>query len=93
MMVTAPLRAPGAVGVKVTLMVQLAPAAIVAPQVLLWAKSPLGAMLEMSKGAVPLLVSVIAWALLVLPTGWAKLRVVGESATAGANVVAVATFE
>src|SRR5260370_16094886 len=34
--VTAPLRVPAAVGVKVTLMVQLCPAVIVVGQVLLW---------------------------------------------------------
>ena len=36
-MVMAPVRVPVAVGVKVTLMEQLAPAAREAPQVLVWA--------------------------------------------------------
>jgi hypothetical protein len=39
--VNVPLRAPAAVGVKVTLIVQFAPAATLAPQLLVWAKSPL----------------------------------------------------
>src|SRR5256712_666884 len=43
-MVIAPVRVPVAVGVKVTLMVQLAPAATEVPQVLVCAKSPLATM-------------------------------------------------
>src|SRR5947199_81298 len=39
-MLTAALRAPAAVGVKVTEIVQLPPAATLDPQVLVWAKSP-----------------------------------------------------
>ena len=39
--VNVPLRVPVAVGVKVTLIVQFAPAATEAPQLLVWAKSPL----------------------------------------------------
>jgi hypothetical protein len=39
--VNVPLRAPVAVGVNVTLIVQLAPAATLAPQLFVWAKSPL----------------------------------------------------
>jgi hypothetical protein len=38
--VTAALRAPVAVGVNVTLIVQLAPAAKLVPQVFVWPKSP-----------------------------------------------------
>jgi hypothetical protein len=40
-MVTAPLLVPVAVGLKVTLRVQLALAARLVPQVLVWEKSPL----------------------------------------------------
>ena len=84
MMVTAPLRVPVAVGVKVTLMVQLAPAATVAPQVFVWVKSPLAAMLLMLSVALPGLVSVTLWAGLVLPTNWLpKPRLVAERLTAG----------
>ena len=73
--VTLALRPPVAVGVKVTLIEQLAPAArVLEPlgQVLVWAKSPLlvplRAMLLMVKAAVPLLVNVTVCAALVLPT-------------------------
>jgi hypothetical protein len=69
---TAALRAPVAVGAKVTLMVQFPPAATVAPQVPVWAKSPVLApviaILAMLRVAPPLLVSVITWAAVLLPT-------------------------
>jgi hypothetical protein len=48
-----PLKLPEEEGVKDTLMVQLAPEARVEPQVLVWAKLALAAMLEMFSGAVP----------------------------------------
>ena len=74
-MVTLALRLPVAVGVKVTLIVQFAPAAKVLEllgQVLVCAKSPLlvplRPMLLMVKAAVPLLVSVTVCAALVVPT-------------------------
>ena len=55
-------RAPRALGVKVTLIVQLAPAATPEPQLLVSAKSPLlspvSAMLDTLRGALPLLVTV-----------------------------------
>ena len=73
--VTLALRLPPAVGVKVTLMVQLAPAASVLEllgQVLVWEKSPLlvplRPILLIVKAPVPLLVSVTVWAALVVPT-------------------------
>ena len=53
-MVTAPVRGPVAVGVKVTEMVQLAPAAKEVPHVFVSPKSPLAAMLLMLRAAVPL---------------------------------------
>src|SRR5205085_9850430 len=69
------LRLPVAAGVKVTLMVQVAPAARVfglLGHVLVWAKSPelvpAKLMLLMVKAALPLLVSVTACAVLVLFT-------------------------
>ena len=87
-MVSVALRAPAAVGLKVTLKVQLAPAASVAgnaPQVFVWAKSPLVAMALIVSGALPLLVSVTVCAALVVPTFWLpKLRLAGDSVTAGA---------
>ena len=59
-MARVPVRAPVAVGVKVTLMAQLPPPATEVPQVLLWAKSPAFVlvieMLVILKVALPLLV-------------------------------------
>ena len=59
---------PAAVGVKVTLMEQLAPAATEAGQVLVWEYGALAAMLVMVRAAVPELVSVpVCAALVVFP--------------------------
>jgi hypothetical protein len=56
-MLMLPIRAPVDWGMNVTLIVQLAPAAKLDPQLLLWLKSPgfvpAGAMLEMVKAALP----------------------------------------
>jgi hypothetical protein len=64
--------APVAVGVNVTLMVQLAAAAKLAPQLFVWAKSPLllpvTVMLVRVNVAVPLFLRVIALAALVVDT-------------------------
>lgn len=56
-MVRLPERVPFAVGVKVTLMVQVVGGATLAPQLFVSAKSPVVAMLLISRGAVPVLVS------------------------------------
>jgi hypothetical protein len=56
-MVIEPLREPVALGVKVTLRVQLAPAARLEPQVLVWAKSPLTVMLVIVRVALPVFFS------------------------------------
>ena len=67
-------RTPVAVGLNVMLMVQLAPAATLEPQVLVSAKSPLFAPVMpmpepmMVNVAVPVLVSVSVWAVLVVET-------------------------
>jgi hypothetical protein len=67
--VRVPLRVPFAVGVKVTLIVQLPPpAATLEPQLLVWLKSPLMAMLAMVSTAVPVLLRVTACAVLVVPS-------------------------
>ena len=66
--VTVPVRVPDAVGLKVTLMLQLAPAASELPHVVVSAKSPLIPILVIVKLAVPELVRVADWALLVVPT-------------------------
>jgi hypothetical protein len=85
-MVTDPVLVPAAVGLKVTLRVQLALAARLEPQVLVWEKSPLAAMLEIVSAALPLFVSVIVSAELVVPTSWLpKLYDVGDRFTTGAN--------
>ena len=64
--VIVPGRLPAAVGVKVTLMEQLAPAATEAPQVLVWAYGGLATMLGIFSAAVPELVSVTVCAALVV---------------------------
>ncbi len=67
--VTVPLRVPVAVGLKVTEIVQLAPAATLVPQVFVCAKSPLTPMLARLSVAVPVLLSVtVMGALAVLTT-------------------------
>jgi hypothetical protein len=90
-------RAPVADGLKVTLIVQFAPAATLEPQVLVSVKSPLFAppmaMPEplMLNVAVPVFVSVTVWAALVVETSWfPKLRlVVPPKLTIGAVPVPV----
>ena len=68
------LRNPTAVGLKVTLMVQFAPAATLEPHVLLWAKSPelvpVKVMLLMVRAALPVLDSVTGPDALVVVTVW-----------------------
>jgi hypothetical protein len=82
-------RAPVAAGVKVTLRVQLDPAATLVPQVFVWLKSPLFVpvivMLVMLSDAVPVLDKVTTWAVLVVPSNWLpKDSVPGERLSAGA---------
>jgi hypothetical protein len=62
------VRLPAAVGAKVTHMEQLAPLANVAPQLFVWAKSPVTAIRVMVRMAAWLLLSVIVLAALVKPT-------------------------
>lgn len=59
---------PVAVGVKLTLIVQVAPARTVAPQLLVWLKSPEAMTLEMVSDLGRLLVSVIGCEELLVPT-------------------------
>lgn len=63
-----PVRLPVALGWKVMLMVQFAPAARLLPQLFVWAKSPVTVMLLMASAAVPLLVRVAICATLVVFT-------------------------
>src|SRR2546422_809066 len=86
-MATPPVLKPAVVGLKVTLMVQLAPAATLLPQLLAWAKSPLAAMLAMFNTAVPLLVSVDVWDGLVVPMSrLPKIRLVLDKVMTGARI-------
>jgi hypothetical protein len=48
-----PIRLPIFVGLKITLIVQLAPAATLESQVFVWLKSPLATMLVIMSAAVP----------------------------------------
>src|SRR6266404_9505581 len=66
--VSTPVRDPVAEGLKVTLRAQLAPVPRLVPQLFVWAKSPLAAILEMLRAALPLFVRVTARAELVVPT-------------------------
>src|SRR5436305_9126981 len=85
--VNVPVRAPRPVGLKVTLMVH----DVVTPpiQLLVWKKSegfnPVIDTLLTTTGAVPVLVMVTTWAMLLVETSCgAKLRVIGETVMSGA---------
>ena len=82
------VRLPAALGVNVTAIVQLPPAATLLAQVFVSAKSlelaPLMVMLAMVRAAVPELMTVTVWAALVaLRFVLPKVTVVGERAAAG----------
>ena len=66
--VTLPFLVPTEGGVKVTLTVQLAPAAKLLPQLLVWAKSPFAVMLVIVMESLPVLLKVTGWAGLVVLT-------------------------
>jgi hypothetical protein len=87
-MLTEAVRVPLAGGVKVTLIVQWAPAATELPHVLVSAKFlllvPMTARLVILKVALPVLLRVTVCAALVVPTGWLKVRLVDERLTVGA---------
>jgi hypothetical protein len=88
--VSVPVRLPAAVGVKVTEIVQPAPAATVVPQVFVSAKSPEAVIDVMDSPAVPELVSVTVCASLVVPSVWAaKVRLVVERVTEEAELAPV----
>jgi hypothetical protein len=89
-MVNVPVRLPAAVGVKVTETVQLAPAAMLDPQVLVSAKSPEAEMELIASAAVPEFVSATVWAVLLDPTGSVlKFKLVADICTVRAPAVAV----
>src|SRR5271168_89619 len=80
---TAALAGPGAVGVKVTLIVQVPFAATVVPHVLVWLNSPPPTilMLLIFRMVLEVLVKVIFCAGLLLPTFPVKFRTVGLKVT------------
>ena len=81
-----PVRLPAAVGVNVTSITQLAPAAKLLPQVLSCAKSPLTLMPAIRRTAVPVLLRVTACAALAIPTGWLeKVKLAGVKLATGAG--------
>ena len=87
-MLTVDVRLPVCVGVKVTLMVQLAFTASDFPHLLVCEKSrrlpPDTLMSDSDSDVVPVFVSVIPCALLLTPTIWLpKLRLVGDNFTTG----------
>ncbi len=83
-----PSKLPEVVGVKVTLMIQLACDARVEPQVVASAKLAVAEMLTMLSAAVPSLLKVTDCAGLALPTiSLPKVRVVGDNLAAGAGVL------
>ena len=85
--VKVPVLVPTAVGLKVTWTVQLAPAATLEPQVLVWEKSPLAVMLLMLSAPKPVSLSVTLWGLLLVPSVCdAKVKEVGDRVTAGGEV-------
>ena len=64
------VRAPDAVGLKITLIVQLAPAATVLPHVFVWEKSALLILMPvMASGTDPVFVNVTVWGWLAVPSG------------------------
>jgi hypothetical protein len=67
-MLRAPVLVPADSGLKVTEMVQLAPAIRMVRQVLVWEKSPLIVILEIVTETLPVLVSLTVWARLLVPT-------------------------
>jgi hypothetical protein len=67
-MLRVPVLVPLATGLKVTEIVQLAPALTLVPQLLVWEKSPLAVMPEMVSETLPVLLSVTVCALLLFPT-------------------------
>jgi hypothetical protein len=89
-MLSEALREPAAVGVNVTLIVQLAPAATLLAQLFVWAKSPgfvpPRAMFDMLREALPMFESVTLCAVLVVPVScWLNVRLAVEKLTMGAG--------
>lgn len=87
-MVMLPVRIPTAVGVNVTLIVQLAPAAKLLPQLFDETKSPLAVMLVSTRVVVPVFVAATVCGRLVVPTVWlAKFRLLVDRDSPGVTPV------
>jgi hypothetical protein len=79
------MREPVAVGVKVAVIVQVALTATELPQVFVCAKSPLIAMAEIVRVAVPVLERVTVWGALVVPRlSLPNVRLLRETEATGA---------
>jgi hypothetical protein len=88
--VSVPVLVPVAVGVKVTSIAQLAPAATLAPHVLVCANSPLIPILPIVSAVLPVLLRLIACAALLVPTNWfPNDRGLGDRVTVDATPVPV----
>jgi antitoxin (DNA-binding transcriptional repressor) of toxin-antitoxin stability system len=88
--VTEPVRPPAAVGVNVTLTVQLAPVARLVPQLFVCAKSPLAAIELIDAAAVPVFCTVTDWLGLVWPaTVVPNARLDGDAESDGPGAVPV----
>ncbi len=93
--VSVPARAPVAVDVKVTAIVQLPPVATELPQAFVWAKSPalvpVNVIPAILNATLPVLVSVTVWAALVVLIVWfPKERLLGATLATGAGGVRAA---
>src|SRR5580700_6465158 len=85
-MVTVPIADPAAVGVKVTLTVQMPPGATADVQVLVAANGAVAVTPVTVRLAVPVFVIVTTCTALVVLTTWvAKVRLAGDSETAGCD--------
>lgn len=79
-----PLLVPEVPGLNVTFTMQDPPAATALPQVLLWVKSPLGAMFAIANGEFPVFRIVTGSTVLGVPIATLpKLTVLGEMTTLG----------
>lgn len=88
-----PFTTPLATGENETEMVQLAPAASVPAQVWVCENPEVGTMLESVRDAVPVFVTVMTWAALLVPLSCVpNVRLVGDSVTAGAAPNAAAEW-
>ena len=85
-----PVSVPAAVGVKVTEIVQLAPAGRLDGQAVVSAKLPEAAMPLIERAPAPVFVKVTVCAALVVPTVWlANVRLVGDKLIVGVAAAAV----